>query len=125
MKKVTLNEILNSEQEKDRLLLRAEVVLGAISVISFLTLILISSTVEMELWLRITLIAIAFSLLISGLVYSLKIEQVAGYYECNNCHHKYIPKYFTVFFAMHIGRTRYMQCPECGESTWNKKTLIK
>ena len=55
----------------------------------------------------------------------LKIEQVAGYYECDKCHHKYIPSYKQVLWAMHINRTRYMKCPECHKRSWNKKVLQK
>ena len=60
-----------------------------------------------------------------GCFYSLKIEQVAGYYECKNCHHKYIPKFKTIFFAQHMGRTRKMKCPKCGKKIWNKKVISK
>ena len=56
----------------------------------------------------ITLIA----LIAMGLVL-IRIEQVAGYYECAKCHHKYVPTYLSVNMAMHMGRTRYMKCPEC------------
>ena len=55
------------------------------------------------------------------MLYALKIEQVAGYYECNECHHKYIPTYLSVFLAMHMGRTRYMKCPECGKKVGKRR----
>ena len=53
------------------------------------------------------------------------IEQKAGYYECKNCHHRYVPTYWQTNLAMHIGRTRYMKCPECGKRSWQKKVLTK
>ena len=56
---------------------------------------------------------------------ALKIEQVAGYYECRKCHHKYVPTYSSVLWAMHMGRTRYMKCPECNERSWQKKVISK
>ena len=55
----------------------------------------------------------------------LKIEQVAGYYECEHCHHKYVPTYLNLNKAMHMGRTRYMKCPECGKKSWQKKVIKK
>ena len=71
-----------------------------------------------------------FSLILIGLIpfviatpFMLKIEQVAGYYVCCKCGHKYVPKYKNVFWAMHIGRTRYMKCPNCGKWSWQKKVL--
>ena len=58
-----------------------------------------------------------------GMFYLLKIEQKAGYYECNKCHHKYVPTYNKVLWAMHFGRTRYMKCPECNKYSWQKKVI--
>ena len=56
---------------------------------------------------------------------ALRIEQIAGYYECRKCHHRYVPTYPNVLWAMHIGRTRYMKCPECNKKSWQKKVISK
>ena len=63
--------------------------------------------------------------LIIGVSFALKIETETGHYECQKCHHKYVPKYSKVYFAMHIGTKRYMKCPKCNERTWQKKVLSK
>ena len=41
------------------------------------------------------------------------------------CHHKYIPKYSSVLWAMHVNRTRYMKCPKCNQRSWQKKVITK
>ena len=64
-------------------------------------------------------------LLIIMCFFALRIEQIAGYYKCRKCHHKYVPTYNNVLWAMHIGRTRYMKCPECGKKSWQKKVISK
>ena len=51
--------------------------------------------------------------------------QVAGYYQCKKCGHKYIPTYKEVKMAMHMGRTRYLKCPCCKQKSWNKKVINK
>ena len=79
----------------------------------------------MQPYLRIILIVIGSIIFAVGVGNAIKIEQIAGYYECNRCHHKYVPTYMSVFFAMHIGRTRYMKCPKCNKWSWNKKVLTK
>lgn len=56
---------------------------------------------------------------------ALRIEQQAGYYECQKCHHKYIPTYSSVFLAAHINRTRYMKCPKCHQHSWQRKVINK
>ena len=63
--------------------------------------------------------------LIIGVSVALKIETEEGYYECQKCHHKYIPSYQQVYFAMHYGRTRYMKCPHCQKRSWQKKIYSK
>ena len=45
--------------------------------------------------------------------------------ETQKCHHKYVPKYSQVYFAMHSGTTRYMKCPKCNKKSWQRKTLSK
>ena len=57
--------------------------------------------------------------------FAIRIEQTAGYYECQKCHHKYIPTFSSVLWAMHINRTRYMKCPKCNQRSWQKKVITK
>ena len=113
------------KEEADKGLLEMEIVIGVLSSLMFLVLVFVASFVEMEDWLRILLIVIGFVPFMSGVLFAIKIEQVAGYYECQKCHHKYIPTYSSVLWAMHINRTRYMKCPKCNQRSWNKKVLTK
>lgn len=131
--KISVNELLSGDiiemvkqkEEADKKLLKLEWVIGYISSISFLILIFIASFIEMQVWIRILLIAFGLLTFCIGIFNSLKIEQTAGYYECDKCHHKYVPTYGSVLWSMHFGRTRYMKCPKCGEKSWNKKVISK
>ena len=120
-----LLEMKKLKEESDKRLLTMEIVIGVLSCLMLFVLIFVASLVEMADWLRILLIAIGFISFIIAMYFGLKIEQTAGYYECAKCHHKYIPTYSSVFLAMHMGRTRYMKCPKCNKSSWNKKVLTK
>ena len=120
-----LLEMKKQKEEADKKMLKLEWVIGYIVSITFFVLIFVASFVEMENWIRIALIVFGFITFIIGMHNALKIEQTAGYYECDKCHYKYVPKYKSVFWAMHIGRTRYMKCPKCGKKSWNKKVLSK
>lgn len=126
-KKVEENLLELSRQKElaDKRLLTSEIFIGMISSITLLSLILVASLVEMSNVLRAILIVIAIITFAIGLLYALRIEQIAGYYECKECHHKHIPTYINVLFAMHSGRTRYIKCPNCGKKSWNKKVLTK
>ena len=112
-------------EEKNRQMLRLEYMIAFPSVIAAFIMVFIASFVEMPVWLRIALIAFAFVMLFSVAFIAVGIEQKAGYYECQKCHHRYVPTYWQTNLAMHMGRTRYMKCPECGERSWQKKVLTK
>lgn len=120
-----LIDMVRQKEESDKRLLTMEIVIGVLISIIFLILIFIASFAEMEEWLRITLIITGFIPFIIMIPFAIRIEQTAGYYECQKCHNKYIPTYSSVLFAMHINRTRYMKCPKCNQRSWQKKVISK
>ena len=120
-----LLEMTQLKQEKDKQLLNFEILIGVLSCIILLGSVLVATCVEMKEVYKVLLIVAGFVPFIIGMIYALRIEQIAGYYECNNCHYKYVPTYKNVLFAMHVFRTRYMKCPKCGKNSWNKKVINK
>ena len=120
-----LLEMVKQKEESDKRLLRAEILIGILGLLPFFISLVIIEIVEMEEWLGtvISLTSIIPFLIVTP--FMLKIEQIAGYYECGNCGHRYIPEYKSVFVSRHIGRTRIMRCPECNKKSWNKKVLSK
>ena len=117
--------MVRQKEASDKRLLKMEIVIGVLISIVFFTLIFIASFVEMGDWLRITLIITGFIPFIIMIPFAIRIEQTAGYYECQKCHHKYIPTFSSVLWAMHINRTRYMKCPKCNQRSWQKKVITK
>lgn len=117
--------LVREKEKADKRLLNIEIVLGFITSIFFMTLIFVASFVEMQNWIRILLIVVGMVLFAIGIGYCLKIEQTAGYYECSECGNKYVPSFKSVLFAMHLNRTRFMKCPECGKRSWQKKVIRK
>ncbi len=120
-----LLDLVKQKEESDKRLLLIEIIIGFLAIAVMLALCLTAAYVQMEDWLRIVLIIIGFVPVLILTPFMLKIEQTAGYYECKECHHKYIPAYKSVFFSMHYGRTRYMRCPECHKKSWQKKVISK
>ena len=118
-----LLEMTLAKEVSDKRLLNMEIYIGFVSVIILFTMILTAMFIEMPKYTQGILIGIGCVVFFIGMFYALRIEQIAGYYECNNCHHKYIPTYKSVFFAQHINRTRKMKCPNCGKKSWNKKVI--
>jgi DNA-directed RNA polymerase subunit RPC12/RpoP len=118
-------EMVKEKEKNDKLLLRCEILMGVVCIGVMLGLTAVASLVTMEETLRILLIIIGLIPLLIATPFMLKIEQIAGYYECKECGHKYVPTYKSVFYAMHINRTRYMKCPECNKKSWHKKVISK
>ena len=120
-----LLDMVKQKEEADKKLLRIEILMGILCILPLFSSILIVGLVPMEEWLASVIVATSIIPLLIATPFALKIEQTAGYYECNKCHYKYVPKYISVFGAMHIGRTRYMKCPKCNQKSWNKKRISK
>lgn len=118
-----LLELQKVKEEGDKRLLSMEIVIGVLSLIIILSLTFVASFLKMENWLRISLIIFGFVTAMIGVGFALKIEQIAGYYVCKKCNHRYIPTYSQVLWAPHVNRTRYMKCPHCKQKSWNKKVV--
>lgn len=127
MKKAEDNLIKMSELEenKNKMLLMMETVIGFTCSMTFLILIFVGSFTDIDLVPRTILIITAILVFIIGIFFAMKLEREVGYYECGKCYNKYIPKIIPFWFSMHCGRTRYLKCPKCGKYSWNKKVLSK
>ena len=110
-----LMELVKQKEESDKHLLKLEWVIGILSMIVLFVPIFIGALVPMEDGYRLIVVVSGFLPAFVGFFYSVKIEQVAGYYKCKECGHSYVPTYKAVNLAMHMGRTRYMRCPNCGK----------
>ena len=120
-----LLEMIKQKEQADKRLLSLEIFVGVVVSVILFALVFVAAFVQMADWLRIVLIVIGFIPFAIGIAYAIRIEQTAGYYECAKCGHKYVPEYKSVFLAQHIGRTRKMKCPKCGEKSWQKKVISK
>lgn len=120
-----LLEMVREKEAGDKRLLRMEWVIGGLSLAVILIPCIIASYLEMSDTARLAVTFSGFIPAITGFLVALKIEQTAGYYECQACSHRYVPTFRAVNSAMHMGRTRYMKCPECGKRTWQKKVISK
>ncbi|MBQ2835780.1 MAG: helix-turn-helix transcriptional regulator [Clostridia bacterium] len=120
-----LLEMIKQKEESDKRLLRAEILIGILGLLPFFISLIIIMIVAMEEWMEtvITLTSIIPFLIVTP--FMLKIEQIAGYYECEECGERYVPTYKSVFWSRHIGRTRHMKCLKCNQKSWNKKRTSK
>ena len=121
-----LLEMVKEKEQADRRLLKMEVLIGILSCVVMFVPIFIGALVPIEKdWVRLIIVLSGLIPGLIGFLVALKLEQVAGFYECQKCGHRYVPTYKAVNLAMHMGRTRYMQCPKCGEKSWQQKRISK
>ena len=121
-----LLEMVKEKEERDRMLLKAEQIIGIICIFPLLPASIFAAYNEgLAEWIRA---AIVFGSTIPFLIavpFLIKIEQKAGYYKCAECGHRYVPTFKSVLMAPHMGLTRKMNCPKCGKKSWQKKVLTK
>ncbi|MBQ7332896.1 MAG: helix-turn-helix transcriptional regulator [Clostridia bacterium] len=120
-----LFEMIKQKEASDKRLLRMELLIGILCILPLLISTVLVLTVSMEEWLEGLTLALSLIPMLIATPFALRIEQVAGYYECKHCKHAYVPKYKNVFAAMHIHTTRYMTCPNCKKRSWHKKVFNK
>ena len=119
-----LIEMVKEKEQRDKQLLTLEWVIGILSCLVLFIPIFIGALAPIEQeWVRLVIVFSGFVPAMVGFFFAVKIEQIAGYYVCKACGYKYVPAYKAVNMAPHMGRTRYMRCPECGKKSWQKKVI--
>lgn len=139
---ITINELLSGErivlenrQQNDKLLLDMAkelenknktiwTAMWVIMAVSFVGLILglvfTALFVPKGAWQLVVVLGLCVLFLIPCF-YALKLEVSVGAYKCKNCGCKIVPTYSQALWAMHMGTTRYLKCPNCKKRTWCKK----
>ena len=111
------------EIRNSRKLLNLELFIGFSATVSCLIMVFAACFATEILWWRIGLLGAALVLLAAGIAVAVKLERDAGYYECPHCRARYVPTLKAVVFAPHLGRSRKMKCPYCGNKGYHKKVL--
>ena len=102
-----------------------ENVIGIGSTSIFLILIFISVYFVENSVLKVILFILSFIFLIIGVSIALKIETEEGYYECQKCHHKYIPSVSTSLFCNALWKNKIYEMSTLSKKKLAKKDLFK
>lgn len=113
------------ENSKNKEVFKKMWILLFISLLAYIAIILLSAFIFGEGVIFGIIVAVLTIVFVIIAFICAKIEVDTGYYECQHCNHKFVPKYKTVVCSMHIFTTRYLKCPECGKRSWAKKVLTK
>ena len=114
-------------EQRDALLLKIEKIMIGVAFPFYVAMVLIGAYVckEGNILLGILLIVMAIVLVAVLAAAGLKIEHDAGYYECPNCGERYQPTMTADVMAPHMGTSRKMTCPHCGQKGYHKKVVSK
>lgn len=121
-----LIEMRKQEEQANKRLMSAEYFLVTLAIVASLAMIIVGGLIAAENWIAaIVLCSLGALIIISAIVYGLKIEHEAGYYECPECKERYVPSMKAVVLAPHYGTTRKMHCPHCNKRGYHKKVMTK
>lgn len=120
-----LLKMAKREEEQNKKLLFSMYAIMIISMMFYFSTIFIAGYFLPEGPKQLIVIITSTIIFMIAIFIALKLEVDAGYYECKNCHHKFVPTYKEVLWAMHMGTTRYLKCPKCGKKSWSKKAVSK
>lgn len=115
------------EKEDNRKKIHLSFLVGAIAIISFLTLILVGCayTNVMSQPVKIILSIIACVIFAVGFYVTMQGVRTIGYYKCQNCGEVFVPSFIAFTIGMNKFTTRRLKCPCCGKTNWCKKILSK
>ena len=121
----TLIEMARKEERQNKRLMTSMWTILITSAIFYIGILLLAvNTLDEGIMLGTIICVSTIVFLIAGFI-GLKFEVDAGYYECKNCHHKFVPTYKEVMFATHLATTRHLKCPKCHKRSWAKKVMSK
>ena len=106
-----------------KLLLAAEIFIIILALVTLLGTLIIASYCLLSNLFYICLILLSAIIFTSSILFALRLEQLTGFYVCKKCQHKHTSTYWEVFWAPHMGFTRYLKCPNCNNRSWHKKSL--
>lgn len=122
-------QILLNEFEKERLRnkkdLIGEIVIGCAFIATIITLVLFVGFVSIATYLKIILIALAFIFIVVGITGLIILDANIGYFECAECHERFIPSVKDYILGLHTLKKRKLTCPKCGKKTWCSKKINK
>ena len=118
-----VNLVREAQESKKKIILSAIVV--GLTIIAALPLIMISGMLEMENWLRVTLIIIGGVVFFGGIAVACILDRDAGAFECPECNNRFVPDMKAYVMGPHTITKRKLVCPHCGAHEYCKKVLTK
>ena len=118
-----VNLVREAQESKKKIILSA--IVAGLTIIAALPLFMISGMLEMENWLRVTIIIIGGVVVFGGIAVACVLDRDAGAFECPECNNRFVPDMKAYVMGPHTITKRKLVCPHCGAHKYCKKVLTK
>ena len=118
-----VNLVREAQESKKKIILSA--IVAGLTIIAALPLFMISGMLEMENWLRVTIIIIGGVVVFGGIAVACVLDRDAGAFECPECNNRFVPDMKAYVMGPHTRTKRKLVCPHCGAHKYCKKVLTK
>ena len=118
-----VNLVREAQESKKKIIL--SVIVAGLTIIAALPLFMISGMLEMENWLRVTIIIIGGVVVFGGIAVACVLDRDAGAFECPECNNRFVPDMKAYVMGPHTITKRKLVCPHCGAHKYCKKVLTK
>lgn len=118
----TIMELMLERKRSKRVILLS-VAVCALTILSGVTIVLLTGTLEMQTWTRILLIGIASVVLFGGIAVAVALDYEAGTFECPHCKARFVPTLGAYIAGPHTLLKRSLTCPVCGKRSCCRRRL--
>lgn len=118
-----VNLVREAQENKKKIILSAMVAL--LVIVAATPMFVVSGAIEMDTWVRITLIGIGIVVVVIGIAIACVLDRDAGAYECPECSTRFVPDMKDYIMGAHTITKRKLVCPHCGAHRYCRKVLTK
>ena len=115
--------VKEAQESKKKIILSAMV--AGLAIFAATPLFVLAGAIEIETWLRATLIGIGSCVIALGIVIACILDRDAGAFECPVCQERFIPDMRDYIMTPHTITKRRLRCPKCGSLRYCRHVLTK
>ena len=116
---------LMKENQENKKRFALSMICGVITIIAVCSLTVIAAYIEMPVFARILVLALALVTAVAGVGAAAVLEQKAGYFECPHCKTLFVPSMSDYVKGCHTFTKRWLTCPACKKGGMCKHKIVR
>lgn len=118
-----VNLMKEAQESKKKIVMSAMIAL--LVIIAAVPLFVVAGMFEMQVWVRVLLIAIGVIVFMMGIAIACVLDREAGAFECPECKERFVPDMKSYVMGPHTITKRKLTCPKCKCTKYCKHVLTK